>query len=281
MDRFGTGNHQKNSTFFKLCPDVRRLVYIELFGNKLVHVALGNKQDYFKRRGHPRVAAGWWHCICRRGPQSSVHLHYEADHKWCYLAMNILLTCKRAFEEGIRILYHSNTLQFDRPWDFLFFKTLTFDYGRLLDSLVISIRIGGSYTTHYVRESPTETMGTLRPLAEAISKTGVRNLRLRFLVGLSAFNKDIPKSKRKRDLAREIAHALKILTAANIDTEVFLNDEMKSETEKYTVNFRAKSLQLIELGDWAYASRLDAEDSDNERHEYNSFQSLLQAFPRD
>ncbi|KAJ3541066.1 hypothetical protein NM208_g4784 [Fusarium decemcellulare] len=275
MDRFGTGNHQKNSTFFKLCPDVRRLIYIELFGYKWVHVAFGTKEDKFKRRGHPRVATGWWHCICRRTHQTGPHFHSENDHKWCYLATNILLTCKRAFEEGIPILYHSNTLQFERPWDFLFFKTLTLDYGRLLDSLVINITID----SYFSRESPTETMGSLRPLAEAISNTGVSSLWVRFRVSLSSFNKDIPKSKRKRTLAREIAHALDILTVANIDTVVFLSNEMKSETEKYTTNFSVEN--LIEISDWSGASILDAEDSDNERHEYNSFQALLRAFPRD
>ncbi|KAJ3541069.1 hypothetical protein NM208_g4783 [Fusarium decemcellulare] len=93
--KFTKGNDQRRSLLFtKLLPEIRRLIFVELFGSS------------------KRSLPGWLHCICKKGEDALPHPHNEHTHKWRYLSTNILFTCKWAYESGIAVLYGTNSLMF-------------------------------------------------------------------------------------------------------------------------------------------------------------------------
>ncbi|KAJ4269711.1 hypothetical protein NW762_001379 [Fusarium torreyae] len=115
--KFDKGLRQSESLLFAKAPsEIRRMVFLELFGNRQIHITLNqSKLNHIKytREGRPLSRRKWVHCVCRRHPDSEVHSHNEIDHKWVFISAGIIFTCKRAFEQGIRILYATNTLIFD------------------------------------------------------------------------------------------------------------------------------------------------------------------------
>ncbi|CVL05830.1 uncharacterized protein FMAN_10510 [Fusarium mangiferae] len=105
---FEKGNAQENSSFFtKLPPELRRLIFIYLFGESTVHIKFHQSKDQFKREGRPKPSKvpGWCHCVCRKGKGALPHQHSEKDHKWCQLSANVMFTCKWAFQSGLHVLY--------------------------------------------------------------------------------------------------------------------------------------------------------------------------------
>ncbi|KAF5670312.1 hypothetical protein FDENT_11334 [Fusarium denticulatum] len=105
---FEKGNAQENSSFFtKLPPELRRQIFIYLFGESIVHIKFHQSKDQFKREGRPKPSKvpGWCHCVCRKGKEACAHPHSEEDHKWCYLSANVMFTCKWAFQSGLHVLY--------------------------------------------------------------------------------------------------------------------------------------------------------------------------------
>ncbi|KAM0549123.1 hypothetical protein ACHAPJ_009578 [Fusarium lateritium] len=121
---FEQGNAQRGSLFFtKLLPEIRRQIFIELFGASRVHVFFRDRSKVYKRDGNlSEPFPGWCHCICRKS-KALPHAHDEKTHKWCYLATNILFTCTWAYQSGIGVLYHTNTLMFEGYEDFSMLNT--------------------------------------------------------------------------------------------------------------------------------------------------------------
>ncbi|KAH6997090.1 hypothetical protein EDB80DRAFT_726972 [Ilyonectria destructans] len=95
--KFKQGHDQAKSPFFKkLNEDIRRLIYLELFGERRLHVEFCHSPDRFRRQGHPaHHLPGWVHCVCRKNDTEPPHHHDESNHKWCFLSANLLRTCKR------------------------------------------------------------------------------------------------------------------------------------------------------------------------------------------
>ncbi|KAF4971503.1 hypothetical protein FSARC_1663 [Fusarium sarcochroum] len=120
--KFNTGLRQSESPLFAKVPsEIRRMIFLELFGNRQVHITLNQSKSNdvsFRREGRPLSGRKWAHCVCRRHPDSDVHSHSEEDHKWVFLSAGIAFTCKRAFEQGLKILYGTNTLIFDFTLEF-------------------------------------------------------------------------------------------------------------------------------------------------------------------
>jgi hypothetical protein len=97
MVRFGTGDEQSHSKFFtKLHPDVRREIFLHLFGSRHVHLMFingrgMNNDEEFWRHGHPPLThLGWLHCVCRSGAKLLAHAHNESRHKWRYLSTHLI-----------------------------------------------------------------------------------------------------------------------------------------------------------------------------------------------
>ncbi|KAF5665994.1 hypothetical protein FCIRC_10349 [Fusarium circinatum] len=123
---FEKGNSQENSSLFgKLPPELRRQIFVYLFGESVVHIKFRQSKDQFKREGRPNPSKvpGWCHCVCRKGRGDLVHRHSEKDHKWCYLSANVMLTCKWAFQSGLHVLYGTNHFKFDDLQDYTMFSS--------------------------------------------------------------------------------------------------------------------------------------------------------------
>ncbi|KAJ4269713.1 hypothetical protein NW762_001381 [Fusarium torreyae] len=113
-------DHQRQSSLFNTLPaEIRRMIYIELFGSQLVHVYFRQHGEDYKREDAPSDAKtpGWVRCICRRGREAVPHYHEEKNHKWCYLSASILRTCQLAPSLVQFVdLYLSNYDDEERPW---------------------------------------------------------------------------------------------------------------------------------------------------------------------
>ncbi|KAM0419025.1 hypothetical protein ACHAPT_012076 [Fusarium lateritium] len=135
MLRFKESRAQDGSPFFtKLPPEIRRMVYRELFGDRRVHIA--SKETLAAVDGTPNYSTpqedtsslsspGWTHHVCLRDDDAIPHLQAEDHDKSCHLATQILRTCKQAFEDGIRLLYTSNIFAFDGGHDLSRFAATT------------------------------------------------------------------------------------------------------------------------------------------------------------
>ncbi|KAH7237470.1 uncharacterized protein BKA55DRAFT_543007 [Fusarium redolens] len=122
---FEKGHAQDGSLFFtKLHPELRRQIFIYLFGESTVHIKFHQDRDQFKREGRPKPSKipGWCHCVCRKGREALPHRHSEKDHKWCYLSANVMFTCKWAFQSGLHVLYGTNQFMLDNLKDYAMFR---------------------------------------------------------------------------------------------------------------------------------------------------------------
>ncbi|RSL37884.1 hypothetical protein CEP53_015397, partial [Fusarium sp. AF-6] len=118
ISRFSKSSVQDGSPFFtKFPPEIRRCIYREAFGNRRVHIVPKethyiNPFEYMSMT----VSLRWTHHVCVReilGNDDAAHPHFEDKDKSCRLAVQILRTCKQAYEEGIHLLYRSNVFSFD------------------------------------------------------------------------------------------------------------------------------------------------------------------------
>ncbi|KAK4645759.1 hypothetical protein QC761_204360 [Podospora bellae-mahoneyi] len=98
--------------FGKLPAELRAVIYTEIFGGQRIHL---NFTTHPIRADRVGLRKRWRHAICEEpvaGPFSEV----TSRQHHCFLAsrrrvldINLLFTCQRVFEEGIPILYQSNT----------------------------------------------------------------------------------------------------------------------------------------------------------------------------
>ncbi|KAI5456305.1 hypothetical protein BGZ63DRAFT_435160 [Mariannaea sp. PMI_226] len=102
--------------FSRLHYDVRVQVYRQLFGNSMVHVyqeerrtsAVGNTDWFMTNAGCVETNCAHW----RDGDECKNRGR---------ISTNFLFSCKRAFQEGLPILYATNRISFDSPRDFAYF----------------------------------------------------------------------------------------------------------------------------------------------------------------
>ncbi|KPM41181.1 hypothetical protein AK830_g5342 [Neonectria ditissima] len=111
--------HDQNISplFSALTADARLQLYKFLFGSRLVHVQyVPNPLQATKGKSSHR----WRHCVCAsRNQVAHYHMH-EEKHDPCHVSGVILLrTCRRIHDEGLPILYASNTISFDCPGSLL------------------------------------------------------------------------------------------------------------------------------------------------------------------
>ncbi|EZF33837.1 hypothetical protein H109_02369 [Trichophyton interdigitale MR816] len=150
----------ENSLFFtRLPPEIRRMVYIAMFGARTIHISLNYSTSYVAGKAHARLDTikrtddynlqwRWWHCVCHRYrnlpfwndrcplPQyTSCRAHY-GDHSSCFIGvLEWLLTSRQCYTEAMPVLYHTNTFIInDEFYDGLFFK---------LPNLIPAHHVGG------------------------------------------------------------------------------------------------------------------------------------------
>ncbi|KAJ4204659.1 hypothetical protein NW767_004172 [Fusarium falciforme] len=140
------GDQPKSPFFKKLPPEIRKMIYTELFGSRLVHVFFHSsaylKPEFsYTREGAPprRKTPGWAHCVCQQAIKAPLHKHSEEHHEWYYLSASIIFTCKYAFEEGIPILYGSNYLSYSHTATYWAFVDATGRYIDLITNLNFSL----------------------------------------------------------------------------------------------------------------------------------------------
>lgn len=96
---FAESDAQRGSPFFtKLPPEIRRQIFINLFGGSRVHVVFSNhKNKSFRREDQPKGPfPRFYHCVCRHQNDAPPHKLHEGNHKRRYLSTHILFTCKWA-----------------------------------------------------------------------------------------------------------------------------------------------------------------------------------------
>ncbi|RSL47572.1 hypothetical protein CEP54_013330 [Fusarium duplospermum] len=169
------GDQLKSPFFKKFPPEIRKMIYTELFGSRLVHV-LFHSSVYLKpefsytKEGAPprRKIPGWAHCVCQQDIEALPHQHSEEDHEWCYLSASIIFTCKYAFEEGMPILYGSNTLSYCPSSAYWSFTDIAGRYIDLITNLNFSLTPNNSHHSPVSgrRRNDTNTILQLRWLAK-------------------------------------------------------------------------------------------------------------------
>lgn len=88
---FEERNPQGTSPFFNRFPlEIRRMIYMELFGSRNVHVTSGLQG--IKMEWSPKLA----HWICGRD-SASPHKCIRKDHEWQCLSVHLMFTCKQAW----------------------------------------------------------------------------------------------------------------------------------------------------------------------------------------
>ncbi|KAH7146530.1 hypothetical protein EDB81DRAFT_934469 [Dactylonectria macrodidyma] len=125
-----SGHSQAPSAFFtKLNPDVRRLVYLQAFGNRRLHVGMDlsvgpasqklQKQKWFEN---------WWHYVCQKHCTSFPHYGCNDDDSPHLTGTNFLRTCKQGLEEATPVLYGTNTFCFKGYHVLFHFQQKTYPY---------------------------------------------------------------------------------------------------------------------------------------------------------
>ncbi|KAG5798240.1 hypothetical protein H9Q69_002713 [Fusarium xylarioides] len=136
-----------------------------------------------------KASLQWTHFLCFEG--SYRHFHYDEEDgygRYC-LSSGFILTCKRAFEQGIKILYQTNTFKFEAMNEFMEFQRyhIAPDLSHLLSHIDTPVSIEFSDLVCYGSEL--EKMGRPQPikftmLCHTLSKMK-QDLNLRFHVHMS------------------------------------------------------------------------------------------------
>ncbi|RSL47574.1 hypothetical protein CEP54_013332 [Fusarium duplospermum] len=133
IEKPGPINQQEDSPFFqKIIPDVRRLIYLEAFGSRSVHVVPG------LRRNEPAYLL----YACRQPDDASPHDECpDVGEEKCRLATNLLYTCQMAYNEGATLLFKSNKLLFSDQDDCsMFFNQVPDSFPNSVRSLDICVQ---------------------------------------------------------------------------------------------------------------------------------------------
>ncbi|KAL4727567.1 hypothetical protein ACLX1H_004250 [Fusarium chlamydosporum] len=153
---FAESDAQRGSPFFtKLPPEIRRQIFINLFGGSRVHVVFSNhKNKSFRREDQPKGPfPRFYHCVCRHQNDAPPHKLHEGNHKRRYLSTHILFTCKWAYQTDTDVLYHTNTFMFDEPMDLSMFNRCTSPRFDRVKSVEVNIPdLGVSYSSHQLEK---------------------------------------------------------------------------------------------------------------------------------
>ncbi|CAG8040051.1 unnamed protein product [Penicillium salamii] len=122
IGKIGARRHspQNQSDFFRLPNEIRRMIYLELMGDRRVHIRhVWSEPSSFvpkpKRRG-PRW--DWWHCVCGKSNRFPEDLNFDSCGDWRDEAAETkelkikgvewLRSCQIGYEEALQVLYGTN-----------------------------------------------------------------------------------------------------------------------------------------------------------------------------
>ncbi|KAJ4311473.1 hypothetical protein N0V84_010425 [Fusarium piperis] len=169
MVRFNTGDEQSSSRFFtKLNADVRREIFIHLYGSRHVHVI---------------------------------------------------------YEEGIALLYNTNTLLFEQSIDVVNFNTIAIDHMRFIRSLELHITLGQQDSWGKETDAFRLAVSTLR---DWDTWHRCKPVKICVFGELDDAPPKRQKQKVRRDAQREFTRAVRALVE-NVDVQVYLNDKDDKE----------------------------------------------------
>ncbi|KAF4971506.1 hypothetical protein FSARC_1666 [Fusarium sarcochroum] len=256
--KFTSPTHQqRESPFFTTLPaEIRRMIYIELFGSQLVHVYFRQYGETYDREGAPSDAKipGWVHCVCRRGREAVPHCHDEENHKWCYLSASILRTCQLAYIEGIPTLYQTNILSFRCPRDIISFQVQVRHFSTLLRSIDLYISswdLEGQ--RRWIVRDPTDYLGILIQVLNCL-----KNVRFYFECEIWSNAHDISKLQPpRRDSPMHQHFFLPGDITEDVDEEIQRNLKNRHSNRIIKVTANAK-----ELLSGCYGEPSDVEDED-------------------
>ncbi|KAJ4142491.1 hypothetical protein NW754_009933 [Fusarium falciforme] len=194
MVRFVTGDEQSHSKFFtKLHPDVRREIFLHLFGSRHVHIMFANsiilnQGEEFWRHGHPP------------------HTH-------------------RGYEEGIPFLYSTNTFLFEKSLDVVNFNTIAIDYMHHVRSLELHIDLREAETWRKETDAFRLMVSTL---SDWYNWCTHKPIKIRVVDELEDTLPKRQKQKVRRETQREFGRAVRAL-AERVSVEVILGDKGDKE----------------------------------------------------
>ncbi|EWY86467.1 hypothetical protein FOYG_11003 [Fusarium oxysporum NRRL 32931] len=124
--RFTDGFLQNQSPFFaNVPPEIHDMILINLFGKRRLHIERSPQPSGTDREQKARnrpTDRQWVHFLCFEGSYQHFHDDEEDAYWRYYLSSAFILTCKRAFEQGIKILYQTNTFEFEASGEFMEFQ---------------------------------------------------------------------------------------------------------------------------------------------------------------
>ncbi|UPL01486.1 hypothetical protein LCI18_012420 [Fusarium solani-melongenae] len=280
MVRFETGDEQKYSRFFtKLHPDVRREIFLHLFGSSHVHVMFTSSYEMnnrkFWRHGRPPLThVGWLHCVCKSGAKRLPHEHDEDIHKWRYLSTNILRTCRRAYEEGIALLYHTNTFLFEKSIDVINFNTLAIDHLCFIRSLELHITIDRPTS---VRQETDAFRLAVSMLSDKSTWQYLKLVKLRVFDDLDNAPPKRQRKKIRKDIQREFGRAVRALVEdGRIEAQVILNN--RGDKEIIQPRFHQPGLTFVNLSqEQRWCMLWPGEEEDDDSDEAEAFHCVARA----
>ncbi|KAJ5091441.1 hypothetical protein NUU61_006311 [Penicillium alfredii] len=186
-------NSQEQSIFFRLPVEVRRLIYIELMGDRRVHIRyVWKKPSPFRPQpiqSGPRW--DWWHCVCDRSNNFPEDPYFDRCPDWeCEKELNVrspkingvewLRSCQLGYEEALEILYKANVFAMDRALDtpFLISRLMSRHCASNITLMDISFPVDVGIGGRGYNES--DWMSTYTAFFKLFGETfhGVRRLRL-------------------------------------------------------------------------------------------------------
>ncbi|KAJ5183961.1 hypothetical protein N7492_001577 [Penicillium capsulatum] len=149
-------NPQEQSIFFRLPAEIRTLIYLELMGDRRVHIRyVWKKPSPFGPqpiRGGPRW--DWWHCVCDESnafPKDCCFDHcgdWECEEEFKRKNPKIngvewLRSCQIGYEEAVEVLYKTNVFAMKRALDtpFLLSRLIPPSCSSKIKSMDISLPI--------------------------------------------------------------------------------------------------------------------------------------------
>ncbi|KAJ5761776.1 uncharacterized protein N7511_005158 [Penicillium nucicola] len=204
-------NPQNQSIFFRLPVEIRRMVYVELMGNRRVHIrhVWKDPSPFRPRPKHKGLQWDWWHCVCADSDTFPEDRRFDYCRTWVDEAaekkkapkingVEWLRSCQIGYEEALEVLYGTNVFAMNDALDTPFTISRKFSSRcvSLLTSIDISIPVGLWNT-----EMPENDLaGTYCAMFDLFDRTfrGLRSLRLELrMPAYDPFVEDFGEAKMK------------------------------------------------------------------------------------
>ncbi|KAM0549124.1 hypothetical protein ACHAPJ_009579 [Fusarium lateritium] len=227
------GDDQNASPFFgKLNADVRHLTYKELFGLSRVYIMF-TSPAVFDRYSGPVF---WRHRIREDSRKVPHRFSRQTQSSSRLQGINLMFSCKKAYHEGVAVLYGSNTMVFESPEQYLLFKQ-TFEHN------VTKFKSHEFYCPF--RSAVPQDVPDLDLLTHALGNLCFRSLRADvYLWGVEHeefYFEDTYSRSAKKQAKKQIIQALKrLLSVGGLRGRVFLPAQLEDAAREMAQNHTGK-----------------------------------------